>query len=117
MKINFTEQQLADAFAEMPGGTSGFLKEWGYVTYARALERIVNHPTITIGSRKVNAPMRSAPPSGTTVWLACVTCVKGVDSFEWGAGPYDEWLQQGLLFHTQKDAIEARDAILEMLQP
>ncbi len=114
MKVRFTEQQLADAFAEMPNGTSGFLKEWGYVTYARALERIVNEPEmITIGRRTVVGPLREAD-GGDDV---AIVDFCGVDDIVFDSIRHSQYLRLGLIYSTREQAQAALDAILEMLAP
>lgn len=37
------DEQIDSVFAAMPGGASGFLKDWGYRQFARALLKAAGH--------------------------------------------------------------------------
>jgi len=44
MTERLTEVQISDIWNAMPGGHKGFLKEWGYMQFAKAIEEAILGP-------------------------------------------------------------------------
>lgn len=46
MKRRLTESQIGAVFNSMPGGPQGFLIDWGYMQFARAIENAILGPEL-----------------------------------------------------------------------
>jgi hypothetical protein len=44
MTRRLTESQIGEIWNAMPGGDKGFLVEWGYMQFARSIERAIRGP-------------------------------------------------------------------------